>query len=147
MILELLGGKVPENWDGRNNSGRPYLVLSQAAWAVQRAVRFENYICIKTYQDPHHGWPDVMLFDLANDPHEQHDLSQKRPDLVKVALEKLEQWHRAMNVEFDPMETVLSEGGGYYTRGKLEQYLNRLNKTFRKNAAGKLLSKIIDAHH
>jgi len=137
-ILELLGGSIPQNWDGQGNSSRPYLVLSQAAWAVQRAVRFDKYICIKTYQDPHHGWPDVMLFDILNDPHEQHDLSQKRPDLVATGLAKLEEWRSGMNVEFDPMQTVLNEGGGYYTHGKLEKYLERLRKTGRSDAAKKL---------
>jgi arylsulfatase A-like enzyme len=139
-ILELLGGKVPPAWDGRSflKSSRDYLVLSQAAWACQRAVRFENYICIKTYHDAHHDWPEVMLFDLVNDPHEQHDLSRQRPDLVASALAKLEEeWRAEMKVDFDPMQTVLKEGGGFYTRGNLERYLERLRKTGRADAPGK----------
>jgi choline-sulfatase len=139
-ILELLGGAVPSEWDGHSiEKARPYLVLSQAAWAVQRAIRFDNYICIKTFSDPHHGWPDVMLFDIASDPHEQHDLSQERPDLVETALRMLADWRARMNVEFDPMQTVLNEGGGFYTRGKLEKYLQRLKKTGRAEVAEKIL--------
>jgi arylsulfatase A-like enzyme len=138
-ILELLGGKVPENWDGQSfaDSSRPYLVLSQAAWACQRAVRFDNYICIKSYHDAHHDWPQVMLFDLANDPHEQHDLSQQRPELVITALAKLDEWRDEMKVDFDPMQTVLNEGGGFYTRGHLQKYLDRLRKTGRAQAVEK----------
>ena len=46
--IELLGGTVPANWDGRSfahamksnsQSGREFLVLSQGAWSCQRAVR------------------------------------------------------------------------------------------------------------
>jgi len=144
-ILELLGGKVPDNWDGRSfasalksgkSAGRPYLVLSQAAWACQRAVRFDEYICIRTYHDAHHGWPDVMLFNVVNDPHEQHDLAERRPDLGVVGLGMLEEWHlemmRTASGGCDPMWTVMNEGGGYYVRGKGEQYLERLRKTGRK---------------
>jgi arylsulfatase A-like enzyme len=134
-ILEWLGGNVPENWDAQSiKKPRQHLVLSQAAWACQRAVRFENYLCIKTFFDPHHGWGDVMLFDVQNDPHEQRDLAQERPDLVEFALKKLEAW---IDVPFDPMQTVLSEGGGYYTRGQLEKYLARLTKTGRADWAEK----------
>jgi choline-sulfatase len=138
MILEMLGGKVPESWDGQSKIDRPYLVMSQAAWAVQRAVRFENYICIRTYFDPHHGWPEAMLFDVANDPHEQQDLARERPEVVSRGLTMLEEWHREMRVEFDPMQTVLNEGGGFYTRGKMERYLQRLRETGRGKAAEKV---------
>lgn len=134
-ILDLLGGKIPENWDGRSiKRPRRHLVLSQAAWAVQRSVRFEQYICINTYFDPHHGWPDVMLFDVVIDPHESRDLARERPDLVESASKMLQAFS---NGQIDPMQTVLNEGGGYYTRGRLEEYLERLKKTGRGEWAEK----------
>ncbi len=62
-ILELLGQPVPEQWDGRSfaeslrsgrDAGRDYLVLSQAAWACQRGVRFEDWIYLATRHDAWH---------------------------------------------------------------------------------------------
>ena len=34
--------------------------------------------CIRTFHDSYHGFPDIMLFDLATDPHEQDDLAGRR---------------------------------------------------------------------
>ena len=83
-VLELLGARVPSNWDGAGfadalrqgiEAGREYLVVSQGAWTAQRAVRFGDYICIRTYHDGYHGLPEIMLFDLKRDPHETRDLA------------------------------------------------------------------------
>ncbi len=72
-ILELLGARVPSNWDGAGfadtlrrggETGREYLVVSQGAWTALRAVRFGDYICIRTYHDGYHALPNIMLFDL-----------------------------------------------------------------------------------
>src|SRR4051812_17158556 len=67
--IELLGGKVPENWDGVSFSeslkrgapdGREFLVISQGAWSCQRAVRFDDWLCIRSYHDGYHCFPDRM---------------------------------------------------------------------------------------
>ncbi|MCS6760356.1 MAG: sulfatase, partial [Candidatus Devosia euplotis] len=63
-LLELLGGEVPALWDGRStadafakgeDAGREFLVLSQGAWTCQRSVRFEDYLCMRTYHDGYHA--------------------------------------------------------------------------------------------
>jgi choline-sulfatase len=65
-VLELFGAKVPKRWDGVSFAadllsgaprGRDYLVLSHAAWTAQRSVRFDRWICIRTYYDAFHGFP------------------------------------------------------------------------------------------
>ncbi len=150
--IELLGGKVPENWDGRSfaetfkagkQAGRDYLVVSQGAWSCQRSVRFEDYLAIRSYHDGYHGFPDVMLFDLKNDPHEQHDLAPSRPDLVGRAMSMMSQWHmemmRTATHNVDPMWTVLNEGGPYHTRKHLKEYCERLRATERANWADHLM--------
>ncbi len=38
-------------------SGRDHLVLSHAAWTAQRSVRFDRWLCIRTYFDAYHGYP------------------------------------------------------------------------------------------
>ena len=152
--VELLGGQVPNNWDGAGFSdsmkagtevGRDYLVVSQGAWSCQRAVRFEDYICIRSYHDGYHAFPDVMLFDVKNDPHEQHDLAAQRPELVDKAMGMLEDWYgqmmRTASHAQDPMWTVLREGGPLHTRGQLPQYLTRLRATGREEWAEKLAAK------
>ena len=87
-VLELFGAEVPERWDGGSfaaalssgsPSGRDHLVLSHAAWTAQRSVRFDRWLCIRSYFDAYHGYPGVMLFDLEADPHEEHDRPRTTP--------------------------------------------------------------------
>ncbi len=151
-LIEMVGGQVPGNWDGRpftgafrmgEEQGRDYLVLSQGAWSCQRSVRFqaggEDFICLRTYHDGYKMLEPVMLFNLSRDPHEQHDLSAARPDLVGTAMHRLADWEHEMMVtgfsNVDPMMTVLREGGAYHTRGHLPAYLERLRATGRAEQA------------
>jgi arylsulfatase A-like enzyme len=129
-VLDLLGVAVPDGWDGASvaddlRAGRPprprsQLVLSCAAWTVQRAVRFDRWLYIRTYHDASHGFPDAMLFDIDADPHEQSDLVADRPDVAGRAAGLLLDWEtaamRRSPTGEDPLWTVLHEGGGYYAR-------------------------------
>lgn len=149
-ILELMGGSVPSGWDGRSflkplrasqPTGRDHLVLSQAAWTCQRAVRWDDWLCIRTYHDGYHPFPELMLFDVARDPHETTDLARQRPELVQLALARLDAWHAQMlrsSPHADPMGTVLREGGPFHVRGQLDAYRERLRETGRSAAAGAL---------
>jgi choline-sulfatase len=160
--IELTGGTVPDNWDGRaftkslqagESEGRDYLVLSQGAWCCQRAVRFkgpagQDLICIRSYHDAYHAYRQVMLFDLNNDPHEQHNLADEHPDWVASADALLNQWHQQMmetaTTKIDPMDTVLAEGGPLHARGQLPAYLKRLEQTGRSQWAQALVKQYPD---
>jgi len=150
-MIELVGGQVPANWDGRpftaafragSESGRPFLVTSQQAWACQRGVYFDRYLLLRTYHDGYKQLEPVMLWDLADDPHEQHDLTATRPDLVAQGMSLLAAWHDEMALtsrhDVDPMLTVLREGGPFHTRGTLPAYLARLRATGRAQHAERL---------
>jgi len=146
--VELAGRTVPENWDGRSfasslaagtDGGRPYLVVSQGAWSCQRSVRWDDWICIRSYHDGLHNFPDVMLFNLKDDPHEQNDLAERRPDLVAAAMRMLDEWvgeqMRTATHGQDPMWTVIREGGPLHCRRQLGPYLERLRATGRADQA------------
>jgi arylsulfatase A-like enzyme len=149
--VELMGGKVPPSWDGVSfaaslkagqSEGRPFLVISQGAWSCQRAVRFDDMLCIRSYHDGYHAFPQTMLFDVKRDPHEQFDLAPMRPELVDRAATMLDQWHAEMMQTAthgqDPMWTVMNEGGAFHTRGQLPAYLKRLRETGRGSWAEQL---------
>ena len=174
-VIELAGGVVPNNWDGqsfavslqsnvsgvespndppvRKETGRESLILSHGAWSCQRAVRFRSgghdFICIHSYHDGLHAFPDVMLFDLTNDPHEQHDLAETHPELVAQAMARLEGWHgemmRLSPHKLDPMWSVMREGGPKHVRGELDDYVKRLRATGRSKWADELVRKHGDA--
>ena len=147
-LIELMGGTVPDNWDGEpfthafqagQERGRDYLVVSQNAWSCQRSVRFGDHICLRTYHDGYKMLDPVMLFNLPQDPHEQHNLAAEQPEVVYQALSKLDEWYRHMALtsthDVDPMMTVLREGGAFHTRGMLPRYLERLRATGRAQHA------------
>jgi choline-sulfatase len=152
-LLELVGGSVPSRWDGcsfRSSlvsgrcAGRDCLVLTQGAWTAQRAVRFDDWICIRTFHDSYHGFPDVMLFDLATDPHEQHDLADVRPDVVEVGMSLLESWRQTAvalsPTGVDPLDTVLEEGDPWHARWRPAEYDEWLEQTGRATWVGRVVS-------
>jgi arylsulfatase A-like enzyme len=145
-LAELLGGKRMPKWDGVSfapaitegrDCGRDYLVLSQCAHVCQRSVRWGEWLYMRTYHDGYHLFPDEMLFNLDEDPHEQRNLAAERPDIVTEGKLKLSSWHDEMmssqpyGYANDPMDTVLAEGGPEHARGFLPKYLDRLAATGR----------------
>jgi choline-sulfatase len=129
-LADLLGAAKPESWDGASfaNSitegaptGREYLVVSQCAHVCQRSVRFEDWLYIRTYHDGHHGFPKEMLFNLKQDPYEQHNAAEERRDICMNAVYLLNEWHdemmSTMKEDIDPLWTVMKEGGPYHARG------------------------------
>jgi arylsulfatase A-like enzyme len=157
-LIEMVGGRVPANWDGRSfasafkagrTQGRDYVVTSQGAWACQRGVRFdaggESYICLRTYHDGYKMLEPVMLFNLTQDPHEQHDLALEKPALVDHAMSLLASWQSDMmqtsTTNVDPLMTVMREGGPLHTRGQLSAYLQRLRATGRAQHADRLAAR------
>lgn len=150
-IAELLGQPIYEKWDGQSyaetlktgeETGHPYLVVSQCSHVCQRAVRFDDYIYIRTYHDGFHLFPVEQLYDLKNDYHEQHNLAEEKPELCAKACRYLVDWEQEMmkkgDSDVDPLWTVMKEGGPYHAKGNLAKYYERLKQTGREEGAEKL---------
>ncbi len=153
-LLDLFGGEVPESWDAKSfledfrnerEGGRDYLVVSNCAWSCQRSVRWSDYLLVRTYHSGFKNYPDKMLFNVEEDPHELNDLAGDRPDLVAEGMEKLEEWateemSRTPRRE-DPLWIVMREGGPFharYTSSDFEGYKERLRQTGRSKYADEL---------
>ncbi|MFW6153937.1 MAG: sulfatase [Planctomycetota bacterium] len=145
-LAELLDDKPRPSWDGRSyattitngdDTGRDYLVVSQCCHVCQRGVRTGPWMYIRTWHDGFHLFPREMLFNIEADPHEQHDLTDERPDIVHQCAYLLSEWHDAMMATqldaytVDPMQTVLAEGGPFHARGHLSRYCEYLEQTGR----------------
>ena len=85
-MAELLGVDPWENWDGQSYArtvtdgtpqGRDSLVLSQMAHVCQRSARFGDWLYVRTYHDGYHLFDREMLFNLKEDPYEQHDVKDQ----------------------------------------------------------------------
>lgn len=145
-LAELLDIKPSNEWDGKSyastilkgeDTGRDYLVLSQMAHVCQRSVRYKDWLYIRTYHDGYHFFPKHMLFDLKNDPHEQHNLADKHPEIVNKMVAMLFDWHDEMmaknNYQEDVLSIVMREGGPFHASGNLLNYTNYLRKTGREH--------------
>jgi arylsulfatase A-like enzyme len=151
--LDWAGGGDCDQWDGKSfaedlksgTSHRDHLVLSQMAWCAQRSARWDHYICIETYHDGYHDYPEHMVFDLDADPHEQINLAGDRPDLVNKGKALLAQWKsdclETAHIKEDPLTTVLKEGGPMHVRDDGPVYLKRLRETGRGEIAERLAQK------
>ncbi|MBE7462123.1 MAG: sulfatase [Planctomycetes bacterium] len=129
-LVDLFGGTQPECWDGQSfaetlrsgkETGRESLVLSQGAWSCQRSARWDDWILIRTYHTGHKNFPSLMLFNLKDDPHEQHNLASKRPDLVNHGLRIIDGWvaeQLKKSGQPDPLHQVIAEGGPLHANAK-----------------------------
>lgn len=147
-LAELLDCDPAPVWEGRSyaksltegaETGHEQLVLSQCAHVLQRSVRWDRWLYTRTYHDGFHLFPTEMLYDIAHDPHEQHDLAESHPELCREAAARLLSWHDQMmktqpeGYDNDPLWTVWREGGPAHahTKDHLEMYCARLEATGR----------------
>jgi choline-sulfatase len=168
-LMELLGGPQKAIWDGESfaaavrqgaDCGREEVIISQCCHVCQRSVRWAHWLYMRTYHDGYHLFPQEMLFDLENDPHEQTNLADQHPELCREGLWRLGRWHDAQMHKMseystdttDPLWTVIREGGPFHARllrhyegrrqtegpQKFEAYLERLEKTGRADGAAAL---------
>jgi arylsulfatase A-like enzyme len=165
-VNEFVGADVSDGWDGQSfasslesgdSNGRDHLVVSQGAWACQRAVRWGDYVLIRTFHDGLKNFAPVELYDVAADPHETTDLALDRPDVVREGLSILQDWTSARlqesatgvaggqphsdNALEDPLWRVMREGGPYHAKGFAEDYAERLRETGREDHAEKVETK------
>ncbi|WFB36762.1 sulfatase [Kiritimatiellota bacterium B12222] len=151
--LELSGPCDLSKWDGTSFAQtigeeaphRDSLVLSQLAWCAQRSARWDHYLCIETYHDSWHDYPDYMVFDLDADPHEQHNLAESRPELLEKGKSILTEWKanclETARIKEDPKDTVIAEGGPLHAREHIPEYIERLHATGRGEAADRMVAK------
>jgi len=113
----------------------------------QRSVRWEDWLYMRTYHDGFHLFPDEMLFNVRNDPHEEKDLAPEMQGVVMQGRDRLKEWlgtnMNSMPAGYsdDPMEVVLREGGPYHARWELKRYCKRLEATGRGYAVKELMHK------
>ncbi|WP_320129669.1 sulfatase [uncultured Sphaerochaeta sp.] len=152
----VVGKPNPAVYDGESfapcikegkNGGREFLVVSQCAHVCQRAVRFDNWIYIRTYHDGYHLSEADELFDVEKDPHEITNVASLYKDVCWHGAWYLEHWvadnmlSNIYNYHEDPLWSVIAEGGPFHCRGYLQNYCTHLEETGRGNLAKELSEK------
>ncbi|MHB0935599.1 MAG: sulfatase family protein [Armatimonadota bacterium] len=151
-LAEQFGLEASPRWDGQSytpalrgeSCGRDELIVSQCCHTCQRSVRFGPWLYMRTYHDFYHLFPGEMLYNLEQDPHEEHNLAAKHPEICREGAARLLDWHDDMmrtmpeGYTVDPLETVLAEGGPEHARSRLKQYVEYLEATDRGYAVPEL---------
>ena len=151
-LAELFGVEASPRWDGQSFAsalqgeacGRSELIVSQCCHTCQRGVRFGPWLYLRTWHDFYHLFPEEMLFNIVQDPHEECDVAGQQPEVRREEAARLQRWHDAMMLTMpegytgDPMQTVLREGGPAHARGHLRQYVEYLEQTGRGYAVPEL---------
>ena len=150
-LMDLVGGTPSPEWDGRSfasavqgrsREGRSHVVVSQCAWSCQRSVRWGSWMLLRTYHDGLKDFPEVMLFNIDEDPHELENLAAALPNVVNEGLALLERWTSDMMAGSDhaedPLWRVIREGGPLHTRDCLNSYCARLRASGRGTRADAL---------
>lgn len=150
-LAELLDVKCIPDWQGRSYAkaltggeecGRNNLVLTQCCHGAMRSVRFGPWLYMRVIHDFYHLYPAEMLFNVVDDPHEQVNLADKRPEVCAEGARIMLNWHddmmRQMPDAVDPLWTVMREGGPEHARGQLRNYVKRLESTGRAHAVEEL---------
>lgn len=155
-VLGLLGMAPPPKWDGISfaealkegkEEGRDEVIISNCAWTCQRSVVWDNWLAMQTYHTAFHPFPEYMLFDLEEDPHETTNLARTRPDIMAEGMKRLGHWQVEMLKDSDhgdPLYTVLNEGGSFHANNssnELTNYIKRLKETDREYYAELLTKK------
>lgn len=153
-MADLLSLPHQPHWDGQSYidtlkhgipQGRPHLVLSQMAHVCQRSARFDDWLYIRSLHDGFRLLDREMLFNLAEDPHLQHDVKDAHPEICDRGARIILNWTEDAMLKgpqvTDPLWTVLAEGGPYHTRGELAGYLQHLERTGRAKGAQRLREK------
>lgn len=93
-LADVAGLDAPRAWQGRSlrpimentdTDWRDHIVCDHGLYTAQRMVRTERWKLIRTFHPGTwgHALPELQLFDMANDPWEQDDISSDNPDTVR----------------------------------------------------------------
>jgi arylsulfatase A-like enzyme len=102
-LADYAGFETPASWQGRSlrplvagtDSGwRDHVVLEHGLYTVQRAIRTPEWKFVRTYHPA--MWeafePKGQLYRLSDDPWEQQDLSEARPEVAASLERRMDAW-------------------------------------------------------
>jgi arylsulfatase A-like enzyme len=123
-LCDMVHAGTPGGWDGRSferqvegqpGGGRDELVWSHGLYTVQRAIRTDRHLLVRTYDDHGYRFDPVELYDMETDPYQTRNLAEEQPQLRAELLQRMAAWveeQRALSGwRPDPLTAILHERG------------------------------------
>lgn len=153
-VADVLGLEIPKGWDGvpftnllkgEAWQGHDYIVLEHGLYCCQRAVFDGRWWFIRTYHEGFYEFPRVVLYDMHDDPFQEHNVAGQHPEIVHLMDHRINEWMQS-NIDkhdymIDPMTDVLKSGGPFRYI-KLDRWLNRLREEGWDKRADELEAKL-----
>ncbi len=96
---------------GETTVHRETVMLSESTWQAARAVRTPEWKLIKFYQATIYGRDGLELYNLKEDPTEQHNVAEEHPDITERMHNQLLHWVGAQLAgRPDPLLEVVDAG-------------------------------------
>ena len=118
-ILNLFGIRAPAAMTGKNlirmangeEKGYDEVYVNQGLWTAKRAIITKRWKLIRTLDRAFWETPDIELYDMENDPSENANLVEEKPEVVDDLELKMHRWLRAtLGKHIDPLELIVSRG-------------------------------------
>lgn len=119
-LCDLTGGDVPAHYDGVSFAealrGEPipereYLVWGHGLYTLQRAVRTDRHLMVRTYDDYGYRFEETELYDMEEDRFQTRNLAEEEPDTVADMDRMLSDWIQDQSAKPyaipDPMQVEL----------------------------------------
>ncbi len=149
-ILDLAGITVEDDFDGRSvmslHDGREAsfessFYLTECTWMRKHGWRTPQWKLIVALEPDFHFKPEVELYNLVEDPGENVNLADERPDVVAQLKKEMEAYIARREAETGLPNPVLSQPGWHKVKGidyftSSQQAYDNLHLGSRKQASG-----------
>jgi arylsulfatase A-like enzyme len=90
--LGMDGRSVIPMVEGERGANYSEFYISECTWMRKRGWRTPQYKLIQALEPDFHGMPPVELYDLVEDPLENHNVADDRPEIVRSLKTRMRNW-------------------------------------------------------
>ena len=103
--------------DGEETSFDSEFYISECTWMRKHGWRTPGWKLMIALEPDFHFKPEVELFNLVEDPNEDHNLAEERPDVVAALRARMDAWIAKREAETGLTNPMLTQGDWHGHKG------------------------------